>query len=379
MEPTSDNSFNGPRTSRRRLAKLGGVALAGIALPTGVVAALNPASASTEESAGGTALGAAQSDSPIGYAAQNGGTTGGYGGATVNEVTLSEAGGAGALQDLLDAHQDTPDDGLVVHIDQTIGAGDFEKLDVKDVSNVSLLGVGTSGVFNGVGINLSWATNIVIRNLTIHHVAEGEGDGIGIQSASSNVWIDHNEIYNDYPDVDKDFYDGLIDVKGESQYITVSWNYLHDSWKTMLTASSDSEGANGDYITYANNFFDNVNSRVPLIRRSHVHFLNNYLLDVVETAVNCRMGAEVLVEGNFFENVGDGEADETTGDIHGPVGWWYGSDEPGFWNLVDNVYENSPSDHLTSTGSFTVDYDYTALTPDEAKAQVSAGAGVGQI
>ncbi|MGN9844030.1 pectate lyase family protein [Nonomuraea sp. H19] len=47
-----------------------------------------------------------------------------------------------------------------------------------------------------------------------------------------------------------------------------------------------------------NNWFQNVNSRVPLTRRSHVHMLNDYFQDVADTAVNARMGAQVLAEGN---------------------------------------------------------------------------------
>lgn len=332
---------------------------------------------------------AQQVDTPIGYAAMNGGTTGGFGADTYEEVVLSEYwpttefdNPGDAMYQLLKDHDDHPDEGLVIYVDETINADAFSesKMDVKDVNNVSILGVGDQGEFDGVGINLARAHNIVIRNLTIHHVEQGDKDGIGIQSASTNIWLDHNEIYNEYPDVDKDHYDGLIDLKAGSEYITVSWNYLHDSWKTMLTASSDSADAAGDRITYANNRFQNVNSRVPLIRYSDVHMLNNYFQDVADTAVNARMGAQVLVEGNYFENVGTGEVDGETGDIHGPVGWFYGSSETGYWNLVDNAYAGStPFEHLESTTDFTVPYDYAALSPEEARDQAIQNAGVGVI
>lgn len=325
---------------------------------------------------------------PVGYASMNGGTTGGFGGTGMNEVVLSKYWpGSGAsspgdgLAELLSEHQDASGEGLVIYVDEAISAVDTEaeEIDVKDVEHVSVLGVGEAGVLDGVGINVSGAHDVVIRNLVIHNVAEGEGDGIGIQNASTNVWIDHNEFYNEYPDVDKDHYDGLIDVKGGSQYITVSWNHLHDSWKTMLTASSDDEGANGDHITYANNWFENLNSRVPLIRRSQVHMLNNYFQNIEDTAVNARMGAQVLVEGNYFENVGSGSVDGGTGDVHGPVGWFYGSDEPGYWNLVDNTFVDTPNEHLESTTDFTVPYEYEPLASSETKTRVTEGAGVGVI
>ncbi|WP_255953820.1 pectate lyase family protein [Streptomyces odontomachi] len=327
-------------------------------------------------------------DGPVGFAAQNGGTTGGFGAGTVNEYVLSDytaSSGAGspgdAMYQLLKDQQDHPDEGLVIYVDETISASDFSesKMDVKDVANVSILGVGDQGEFSGVGINIARAHNIVIRNLTIHNVAQGDKDGIGIQSESSNIWIDHNELYNEYQGVDKDYYDGLIDLKDQSKYITVSWNYLHDSWKAMLTASSDSADKAGDYITYMDNHFKNVNSRLPLIRYSHVHVLNNFYEDILGSAVNCRMGAQVLVEGNYFLRTGSGNPDDETGQIEGPVGWWYGSDETGYWHLVNNTFDDSPGADLTSTTDYTVPYSYTALSPEQAKSQTTTSAGAGVI
>jgi pectate lyase len=40
---------------------------------------------------------------------------------------------------------------------------------------------------------------------------------------------------------------------------------------------------------------------------------SSYFQDVHDTAINVRMGAQVLVEGNYFENVGAGTPDPTTG------------------------------------------------------------------
>lgn len=327
---------------------------------------------------------------PIGYAAMNGGTTGGFGAEVVEEVVLSEYWpGSGfdspgeAMYQLLYEHKGAPaNEGLVVYVDETITPDQLshEDMRLEKVQNVSILGVGDSGEFDGVGINLIEADNIIIRNLTIHHVADGTGDGIAVQRDSDNVWIDHNEIYNQFDGVEKDVYDALLDVRKGSEYVTISWNYMHDAWHNGLTASSDSEGEAGDLITYANNWIENTSSRNPLVRYSDVHMLNNYFLDVAETGINARMGAQVLVEGNYFENVGTGEVDEETGDVHGPVGWFYGSPEPGFWNLVDNVYAGTtPYEHLESTTDFTVPYEYTALSPEEAKTQAMQNTGVGIV
>ncbi|MEK8145781.1 polysaccharide lyase family 1 protein [Streptomyces sp. M10(2022)] len=132
---------------------------------------------------------------------------------------------------------------------------------------------------------------MIFQNLTIHHVHEGEGDALEVTSDSSNVWIDHNEFYSElYDEPDKDYYDGLVDIKRNSQYVTVSWNYFHDHWKASLVGHTDSAGDAPDKVTYDHNLFADINTRVPLIRYADVHMLNNVIRSVNGSAVNARMG-----------------------------------------------------------------------------------------
>jgi pectate lyase len=288
---------------------------------------------------------------------------------------------AGILQ-LLREHQDQPDHGLVVYVDMTIHEDDFgrSKIDVQDNFNVSLIGVGTEGEFDGVGFTVRRAHNIVFRNLALHHVSQGEGTAIEVTDDSSNVWIDHNEFYSELDgNDDSDYYDGLVDIKRNAEYITVSWNYLHDHWKTGLIGHNDNADLAADNITFHHNWYSNLNSRTPLTRFADVHMLNNYFEDIHDTAINSRMGAQILVEGNYFLRTGSGQEDGETGHIKGPVGWFYGSPETGFWNLVDNIFEDSPSDHLESTTDFTVPYDYSADAPEDVPDLVQANAGVGVL
>ncbi|MEE2039996.1 right-handed parallel beta-helix repeat-containing protein [Nocardiopsis sp. CT-R113] len=359
-------------TPKRTLAAAGGLALA-----ASVLVAPSPAAAADPFA-----------DAPVGYASMNGGTDGGYGGSTVHEYVLSEYASwstestpGQALYELLNDHQDNEGDGLVVHVDVTVTPDqvDESKIDVKDVSNVSILGVGDSGEFDGIGFKLSRSHNVVFRNLAIHHVSQGEGDALEVASESSNVWIDHNEFYSELDGVDKDHYDGLVDIKHGSEYVTVSWNTFTDHWKTSLVGHNDSASSAPDFITYHHNLFSNLNTRVPLVRHADVHMLNNVFEDIGGSAVNARMGARILVEGNSFDNVGSGEEDGTTGQVEGPVGWWYGSSETGYWNLVDNAFTDSPSDHLESTTDFTVPYPYDAETPAQARESVAAHAGTGVV
>lgn len=56
--------------------------------------------------------------------------------------------------------------------------------------------------------------------------AKGD-DLIDIEEATQ-IWIDHNTFRNDGITGDKDYYDGLLDAKRASDFITVSWNEFHD-------------------------------------------------------------------------------------------------------------------------------------------------------
>lgn len=322
----------------------------------------------------------------IGFATLEGGTTGGTGGREVTITSLTQA------NDLLNSRKKANDTSpLILKIDGKIsGAG---KIDIKEVKNISVIGVGTKGELDGIGINIYKSSNIIVRNLKIHHTL-APIDGIGIES-SNHIWIDHCEIYNmigdcngdgkideagDIEGGDVDWYDGLIDVKKTSEYITISWNYLHDSFKTSLIGSSDSD----DYdrkITFHHNFFYNCRSRLPSYRGGTGHIFNNYYLNIQGSAVNSRVGAKLRVEYNVFENVGSGSIDGTTRCAEGPIGTYY-SQSIGMWDVKDNQYINCKGNQPTSsTCSFTPPYQYSqVLTPTSSvKAIVTQYAGVGKI
>lgn len=79
--------------------------------------------------------------------------------------------------------------------------------------------------------------------------------------------IDHVELSSDR-DHDKDYYDGLLDVTHGCFGITLSYNILHDHWKSSLVGHSDSNGAEDVAIrvTYHHNYWYNLNSRLPSFR-----------------------------------------------------------------------------------------------------------------
>ncbi|HEY0922824.1 hypothetical protein [Rheinheimera pacifica] len=324
-------------------------------------------------------------DTVYGYAAENGGTTGGSG---ENKVEVTVCTGEEMINAIKNKDPNRP---LTIWVNGTItlqNAND-SRIDIKDVSDISIIGLGTQGEMAGIGFNIVRAENIIIRNLRIHHVRANlgaPGDGISMEGPVRNIWIDHNEIYNsltvDDPalteDQVKDYYDGLVDAKGDAQFITISFNKFHNSWKTSLVGSSDSDNFNRT-LTYHHNHWYNVNSRLPLFRFGKGHIYNNFYDGALESGINSRMGAVIRIEHNHFA------------DMKNPVMSLY-SQEIGYWQLIDNIFENitwqeSPNDGVVagenaeSTGELDVPYDYSAnLIPvHNVKATVLSYAGVGVI
>lgn len=306
----------------------------------------------------------------VGFATQNGGTTGGNGGTEATVSTGDE------ILDLISEKKDGAySEGLIIRVDGTITQGNSSssKIDIKEVSDITVIGAGTNGEFDGIGIKIWKSNNIIIRNLKIHHVSDGDGDCIGIEGPSEHIWVDHCELYNDViedpeDDSDKDYYDGLLDAKRDVNHITYSWNHLHDSWKTMLVGSSDGD-EHDRHITIHHNWFEASNSRLPLFRFGHGHIFNNYYSTCYSTGINSRMGAELFIENNVFEN------------MNNPVGFWY-SDETGYWNMSGNEYINCTGSKPTeSTTDWVPDYQYAHVlhATDEVKATVTSYAGVGVI
>ena len=174
-------------------------------------------------------------------------------------------------------------------------------------NNITILGVDGSKANFGIRIK-GTANNIIVRNMKIGLLPGGadNGDLIGIEADSHHVWIDHNELYTrnmkcpGTPDDDTTF-DGMLDIKNQATFITVSYNYMHDHAKVGLIGSSDTDSAERR-VTYAHNRYENLGSRLPFQRFGYVHSYNNYFNNITGSGINPRMGGHILVENNFFEN-----------------------------------------------------------------------------
>ncbi len=204
------------------------------------------------------------------------------------------------------------------------GAGTNE---IKINSNKTLIGTNELAHIKGIRVAINGSRNVIIKDVTFSKVLGA--DEIEINGGARNVWIDHCELFTDRDhDDSEDYYDGLLDIKNESSFITVSWCYLHDHNKGVLISSGDDSYQDSvQRITFHHNYFYNCNSRLPSIRFGKAHIFNNFYEDN-NTAVNTRMNACVRVEKNYFLNSGTG-----VGMLYSPI--------PGSVELIDNIFENT--------------------------------------
>ncbi|TFK96493.1 pectate lyase [Pterulicium gracile] len=216
----------------------------------------------------------------IGYATLNGGTSGGSGAAvvTVNSLSALTSAVAGNTK-------------KVVVITGNISGTAI----VKVGGNTTIVGR-NGATLTGVGLRVLGVSNVIIRNLKINKVV---GDAIGVQEASK-VWIDHVELWSDLTH-DKDYYDGLLDITHGVTEITVSYVHFHTHYKGTLVGHSDSNSSEDTKmtVTYAYNYFRNINSRTPSFRFGRGHIYNN-VFDDNGDGINTRVGAQLLVQNNVW-------------------------------------------------------------------------------
>jgi pectate lyase len=97
--------------------------------------------------------------------------------------------------------------------------------------------------------------------------------------------------------------DGQVDISRASDWITVSWNYLHDHWKSSLVGNSDAlrdVDFGKLHITYHHNYWKNSGTRGPAGRFGHQHIYNNVYENFLYQALHSRSDNQMLVEGNVF-------------------------------------------------------------------------------
>ena len=227
----------------------------------------------------------AETQELIGFAGMNkleqNGTIGGAGGYVVTVSTVDDF-----FKHIRSA------DKTIIQVDDTLEFTGMQNV----ASNKTIVGVDSNGVILGGGLNFSHASNVIIQNLLFQNSSV---DAINIEDESHHIWVDHCDF--------KNAFDGLLDIKTGSDYITVSWNKFSNHVKTCLLGHDDTNAAQDSgrlHVTYHHNWFNKTESRHPRVRFSALcHVFNNYYLGN-GYGVASTMDAEVLVEGNYFKNVG---------------------------------------------------------------------------
>ncbi|TLS31385.1 hypothetical protein PpBr36_02472 [Pyricularia pennisetigena] len=274
---------------------------------------------------------------------------------------------------------------------------------LKVGSNKSVVGhADASAHITGAGLDVYNGDNVVLQNLKVSFLLGN--DAITIRN-STRIWVDHNEFESDL-DGGPDKYasppsflcyfgceerfgedDGQIDIIRASDWITVSWNYLHDHWKSSLVGN-DATFRDLDsgrlHVTYHHNRWRNAGTRGPAGRFGHQHVYNNLYEDFRHQAIHSRSDNQVLVEGNVFRGDLTGEALSTYGlvvPMDSPNTCECGDEElDGFANLGAANDWGKATINITQVGNFTkAPYEYK-LTPLElVEKVVKSGAGIGKI
>ena len=173
---------------------------------------------------------------------------------------------------------------------------------VKGASNVTFEGIGDDATLYEAGVAVFQSTGIEVRNLGLMNWGGGgDGDGISLKQ-SVGVWVHNNDVFygNAGSDGDQAKGDGSMDLKDNSQYVTVSYNHFWDSGKMSLCGMKSESGEN--WITYHHNWFDHSDSRHPRIRTMSVHVYNNYYDGNAKYGVGAAKDSEAFVEANYFRN-----------------------------------------------------------------------------
>ncbi|CAL9518573.1 pectinesterase family protein [Streptomyces sp. enrichment culture] len=178
--------------------------------------------------------------------------------------------------------------------------------EIEVASDKTIVGQGTSGHIVGGGFFLGQGVhNVIIRNLTIRDSYQGvwndkdhDFDAVQMDGAH-HVWIDHNDLRN--------MADGLIDVRKDSTYVTVSWNRLSQNNKTFGIGWTENVTTD---ITIHHNWFRETGQRNPSTdNAAHAHLYNNFLEDVANTSISSsygtysRGGTRMVLENSYFQGM----------------------------------------------------------------------------
>lgn len=268
---------------------------------------------------------------------------------TVNTGKLETITG---LQAIIDAYQKGEDTTpIVFRIIGKVSLSDLDKisssaegLQIKgkgahSVMNMTFEGVGDDATVYGFGFLLRNTKSVEFRNFAIMRCLD---DAMSLDTKNSHVWIHNMDLFYGKKGsaADQAKGDGTVDIKGDSQYITVAYNRFWDNGKASMCGMKSETGPN--YITYHHNWFDHSDSRMARIRTMSVHMYNNYYQHNDVYGIGATKGSSVFMESNYFDGVKRPIMSSKQGTDAMGDGTFSGEDG-GLIKAYGNVFANKPA------------------------------------
>ena len=194
--------------------------------------------------------------------------------------------------------------GTLSHADMDKFSSSAEGIQIKGAAAyadcpITIEGVGNDAVVHGFGFLIRNLTDLELRNFAIMDCLD---DCVSMDTGNSHIWVHNLDLFYGQAgsDADQKKGDGTVDLKGDSKYITISYNHFWDSGKSSLCGMKSESGPN--YITYHHNWFDHSDSRHPRIRTMSVHVYNNYFDGCAKYGIGTTYGSSCFVDRNYFRN-----------------------------------------------------------------------------
>ncbi|KAM0490538.1 hypothetical protein ACHAP8_011443 [Fusarium lateritium] len=172
-------------------------------------------------------------------------------------------------------------------------------------SNKSIIGVGSKGVIKGKGIRMAnGVKNVIVQNIHITDLNPSlvwGGDAITLDG-TDNIWIDHctTSLIGRQHIVLGTQASGRVSITNNKIDGLDSWSAscnTYHYWGILFLGSND-------LVTFKGNYMYHVSGRAPKVAGNTVlHVVNNYFHDIFDHAFEVEDKAQVLIEGNIFQNV----------------------------------------------------------------------------
>ncbi|MFD5907185.1 polysaccharide lyase family 1 protein [Streptomyces massasporeus] len=294
---------------------------------------------------------------------------------------------------------------------QASAARQAERIVLPVGSNTTLVGLGDSAVLKGASLQIKNADNVIVRNLDLRDAYDcfpvwqpntgGRGDwktaydNIWLTGAT-HVWVDHVTLSDKgHPDAEEPAYfarnylrhDGLLDITGGSDLVTVSWSRFSGHDKAMLIGNGDT--ATGDRgrlrVTLHHNAFESVVQRAPRVRFGQVHVYNNrYAItgDDYRYSLGVSTESRIHAENNAFHAPGHVEVADLVKSWNGSALHQSGTLFNGFpvdLLSIYNAYNSGSERDLTADVGWTPTLHGPIDSARAADRAVARGAGAGRI